>query len=268
MSIIVLLVVTNTALAVTITTGSKKGNYFKVGYNLSHAIGGKNTVIPSKGSIENLDRLIKGTAQVGIVQMDAYAYYIEKHPEAINDIEIIGNLYKECAYLAVRCKGKVKNEDNLQTVKNIKIAVGKKGSGTAVSWNYMLQLEPKYKNAQVMFTGGVRSLGKLASKQLDAVMWVTAPKINGKMASTVMKNKELCLVGFNDMDLNDKLESTGKPVYNFNTIDISKGLFNDKEIKTICVDAVIVARSDVDEDILETISDIVLNYKSTLIGDK
>lgn len=254
--------------AVTITTGSKRGNYFKVGQRLSRALGGRNTVMTSKGSIENLDRLMDGTAQIGLVQMDAYAWYLGRHPEAANELEILGHLYKECAYLAVRCKGKVRNEDDLQTVKNATIAIGKKGSGTAISWDYMIQLEPKYKNAQVQFTGGVRAIGKLAAEQLDAVMWVTAPKLDGKMVSTVMKNKDLCIAGFNDMDLNDKLESTGKPVYEFHKIDVAKGFFNDKEIKTVCVDAVIVARSDVDDDVLETVSDLILNYKSTLTGGK
>lgn len=132
----------------------------------------------------------------------------------------------------------------------------------------MIQLDPKYKNAQVSFSGGTRALGKLAAKQIDAVMWVTAPKLTGKMASTVMKNKGLCLVGFNDKDLNDKLPSTGKPVYTFMKIETAKGFFNDTEITTACVDAVIVARADTDEDVLETISDVLLNYKQTLIGGK
>ena len=249
----------------TITTGSKNGNYFKVGNRLSATIGGKNTILNSKGSVENLKRLMSGEAQMGLVQMDAYAWFISKHPEATNDLEIMGKLYKECAYLAVQCKGAVQNEDDLQTKKNVTIAVGKKGSGTAVTWDYMINLEPKYKNSAVSFSGGSRALGKLAAQQLEAVMWVTAPKLTGKMASTVMKNKDLCLVGFNDKDLNDKLPATGEPVYEFLTIDTEKGFWNDKEITTACVDAVIVARSDTDEDILESVSDILLNYKATLL---
>lgn len=259
---------TSSAMAVTITTGSKKGNYFKVGHKLAGAIGGQNVVMSSRGSIQNLDRLMDGTAQVGLVQMDAYAWYIQKHPEAANSLEIMGSLYRECAYLAVQCKGKVRNEDDLQGKKDITIAVGKKGTGTAVTWDYMIQLEPKYKNAGVSFSGGTRALGKLAAKQIDAVMWVTAPKLDGKMASTVMKNKDLCLKGFNDKDLNDKLPSTGKPVYEFQKIDIAKGFLNDKELSTACVEAVLVAHVDTDEDVLETISDIILNYKSTLVGAK
>jgi TRAP-type uncharacterized transport system substrate-binding protein len=212
-----------------------------------------------------MERLMSGEAQVALVQMDAYAWYIRQHPEAVNELEILGDLYKECAYLVVRCDGKVRNEDNLQTKKNVTIAVGKKGSGTAVTWDYMIQLEPKYKNASVVFVGGSRALGKLAAKNIDAVMWVERPRLDGTVA-TVLKNKELCLRGFNDMDLNDRLPSTGKPVYEFQDIDIARGFFNDKEIKTACVDAVIIARADTNEDVLDAIADALLNYKKSLIN--
>jgi len=256
---------TTAAVADTITTGSKTGNYFRVGNKLNAALGGGHSVINSGGSVENLDRLVSGEAQIGLVQMDAYAWYINKHPGAEAKLEIMGELYKECAYMAVRCNGKVKDEDDLQTVEGAKIAVGKQGSGTAVTWDYMIQLEDGYKNAAVDFKGGTRALGKLAAKQLDAVMWVTKPRLDGKMAATVVANKDLCLVGFNDMDLNDKLPSTGKPVYEFIKIDTAKGFFNDKEITTACVDAVIIASADADEDSLETLADILLNYKATLL---
>lgn len=247
-----------------ITTGSKKGTYIKVGHNLK-AMLGTGSVITSKGSVQNLDRLINGEAQLGLVQMDAYAWYVAKHPGSESELEIMGSLYEECAYMAVNKTGKVKNEDDLQSVKDVTIAIGSKGSGTAVTWDYMLQLEPKYKNSGVSFSGGTRALGKLAAKQIDAVMWVTKPALEGKMAQTVMKNKDLQLVGFNDKDLNDKLPSTGKAVYNFRKIDIAKGFLNDKELTTACVEAVIVARVDTDEEVLESVSDALLNYKQSLL---
>jgi uncharacterized protein len=247
-----------------ITTGGKTGSYIKVGHNLK-ALLGTGKVITSKGSVQNLDRLVKGEAQIGIAQMDAYAWYALKHPEVETELEIMGSLYEECAYLAVNTGGKVLNEDDLQTVENATVAVGSKGSGTAVTWDYMLKLEPEYKNAGVTFIGGTRALSKLVNKQVDAVMWVTKPKLDGKMAQTVLKNEDLKLVGFNDKDLNDKLPTTGKPVYQFRKIDTAKGFFNDQEITTACVEAVIVARTDTDEDILESVSDALLNYKQTLV---
>ena len=252
---------------VVITTGGKTGTYIKVGHNLK-AMLGQGTVMTSKGSVQNLERLLSGEAQIGLVQMDAFAYHALKHPEVNSELEIMGSLYKECAYLAVNKKGTVRNEDDLQNKKDVTIAVGKLGSGTAVTWDYMIQLEPKYKNANVEFKGGTRALGKLAlgNGALDAVMWVTKPVLTGKMAQTVMNHKDLMLVGFNDKDLNDKLKSTGKPVYTFEKIETAKGFFNDKEITTACVEAVIVARADLDEDVLDRIADVLMNYKKSLLN--
>ncbi len=257
-----------TASAATISTGSKSGSYFTVGHKIAGLLTGQDSVVTSKGSWQNLQRLASGEADIAPVQMDTYAAFIAKYPEHEDKFEIMGSLYKECAYLAVQCKGKVRNEDDLQKVDGVSIAIGKKGSGTSVTWDYMLQLEDKYKNAEVKFKGGTRAIGQLAAKQIDAVMWVTKPKLDGKMAATVMGNKELCLVGFNDKDLNDKLPATGKPVYTFEKIDIAKGFFNDKELTTACVEAVIIANTDVDEEVLEELADMLLNYKNSIVGKK
>ncbi len=255
---------TTFAAAPVITTGSKTGSYIKVGHNLKEIIG-SGEVVTSKGSVENLDRLMQGEAQIGLVQMDAFAWYALKNPDLENTVEIIGSLYEECAYLAVNKKGKVRDEDDLQDKKGVTIAVGSKGSGTAVTWDYMLKLEPKYKNSMVSFVGGIRALSKLINNEVDAVMWVTRPELDGKMATTVLKTENLDLTGFDDKDLNDKLPATGQPVYRFRTIDTKKGFLNDKEITTACVDAVLVVRKDTDEEVLEAVSDALLNYKNTLL---
>ncbi len=251
---------------VVISTASKTGTYYKVGNNLRQFVP-DSEVKTSAGSLMNLQRLMSGEAQLAIVQMDAYAYFLTKHPEAEHELEILGKLYQECAYLAVRCNGKVKSDDDLQTIDGATVAVGKKGSGTSVTWDYMMQLEPKFKNARVKFKGGSRALGQLAAENVDAVMWVERPRLDGKV-STVMKNKDLCLTGMNDWDLNDKLPSTGKPVYEFKTVDVAKGFFNDKEFETACLDTIIIARADLDDDILDAVADAILKYKSTLLGKK
>lgn len=259
-----------------ITTGGKSGSYIKVGHNLAASIPGSK-VVTSKGSVENLDRLMlpddaAEKAHLATIQMDAYAWYLSKHPEAKNKLEIMGPLYEECVYIAVNSNGDVQSEDDLQSKdKNGEartIAVGKKGAGTAVTWDYMRQLETGYQASAVSFKGGIRALGKLAAEPngaLDAVMWVTKPGTTGKMLETVLKNENLSFLKVNDSNLNNKYKPTGKPIYRFKTIDLAKGFMNDTEIKTICVDAAIVADTDYDEEVLETVSDLILNYKETLL---
>ncbi len=258
---------TTSALAnVVITSGGKSGSYYKVANNLKKLIGG-GEVMTSRGSIENLKRLVSGEAQVGIAQMDAIAWYSGTNPDVNNELEILGPLYDECVYIAAKKGGKVRSEDDLQK-SGTTIAIGKQGSGSAVTWDYMRQLEKGYKKSAVEFSGGSRALGKVALDTeggIDAVMWVTKPKLDGKYAQTVLKNDNLVFIDVNDKDLNDKYPPTGKPIYKFKTIETQKGFFNDQEVKTICTEAVLVARQDVDEDTLDQIADIVLNYKTSLI---
>lgn len=253
----------------TITTGGSTGTYIKVGHNLSSMIpGGK--VIKSKGSVQNIDRIISGEADVGIVQLDAYAWYLDKHPDAKGKLEVMGSLYKECIHIAVNKDGKVQNEDDLQK-SGVTIAVGKQGSGTAVTWDYMMKLEPGYKKASVSFSGGSRAFGKLSlsskkgQSDIDAVMWVTKPNINNKYLKIVRENPQLRMIAVNDKDLNDTYKPLGRPIYEFDGLPTKDGWFSDGELKTPCVEAAIVASSDADEELLESIADVMLSYKSTLL---
>lgn len=258
-------VITNIDRGPKITTGSKSGTYFRVGTNLAKMIGGE--VITSKGGEDNIKRVASGEAVVGMTQMDTYAYMSDKDPSIRSSVEIMGPLYKEAVYIVGNCNGKVQSEDDLQQ-EGVTIATGKRGSGGASSWSYMRELEPGYKKAAVSPTGGIRALGKLASRpdgDIDAVLFVTKPVMTGKLITTVLKNENLCFIDVNDKDLNDKYPPTGKPVYEFCKIDVAKGIFNDKEISTICVDAALIANTDVEEDYLDDLSDAVLNYGPSLL---
>ncbi len=255
--------------AYTITTGGKSGDYFKVGNNLVKLVkGGK--VIESKGSVENLERLVAGEADIGIVQSDAYAWYLSKHPKASPKIEIMGDLFKECIHIAVNKNGKVQDEDDLQS-EGATIAIGQKGSGTAVSWDYMMKLEPGYKKSAVSFIGGSRALSKLAlsSKEdkssIDAVMWVARPDLNNKFLKIVRENPKLKMIEVDDKDLNDTYKPLGKPIYTFENLPTKDGLFSKGKIEVPCMEALIIARTDADDTVLESVADALLSYKSTLI---
>lgn len=250
---------------VKITTGGKTGTYFKVGHNIRKVLGGQ--VMNSKGGVENIERLMSGEAQIGFAQSDTYAFMSTGNPEVETTVEIMGSPYKEAVYIVANKAGRVRNENDLQK-EGVTIAVGKKGSGGESTWNYMRQLEPGYKKPAVSFTGGIRALGKLAAQpegSIDAVLFVTKPVIAGKMIATVMNNPDLVFIDVNDMDLNDTYKPTGKPIYDFCKIDVAKGVFNDKEIKTICMETFILANVDTDEDYLDSLSDLILNYQSTLV---
>ena len=257
------------ASAYTITSGGPSGTYYKVANNLSNIVPG-GAVLKSKGSIENLDRLKNKEADLAIIQADAMAWYFGKYPEMVSQIEVMGSLYKECVHIAVAKKGKVRNEDDLQK-KGVTIAIGKQGSGSAVTWDYMMKLEPGYKKAAVSFTGGSRAFNKLArstpdaNNTLDAVMWVTKPTLNDKSLKAVINHPDLEMIAVNDKDLNDTYKPLGRPIYEFEGLPTKDGLFSSGKLTTPCVEALLVAHTDTDEEILDSVADIILNYKTSLL---
>lgn len=253
------------ATQVTISGGAKGGAYQAASYQLIDGMkrqGHKLEYMASKGSSENLERVLNGTATVGIAQLDDYASFIKENPQANSMIEIIGTVSRECAYVVSKDGGKVSSDQDLMK-KGIKVAVGGKGSGSATTWDYMTSLEKGFLEADTVWKGGARTLGKVASGQVDAFMWVTNPnKLSHKLLTSALA-ANLKFVPVTDWDLNDSLPTTGESVYSFEKVVTQKG-FIDSTYKTICTKAVIVANSEGDEELLEDLSSFALKYSKQL----
>ena len=244
----------------TISTGSKTGSYMKIGVKLSSLLRSYGiddttfSVAKSKGSIQNLQRLDKGEAHIVITQKDAYASYVMTNPTILDKGDIVGSLFTECIFVAVKKDGPINDEDDLQK-SGVTVAAQRKGSGSSVSWDYARELEPGFKKAATLNKGGLATLGRVSSGSgVDAFFFVANPKdLNNKLLKT----------DFDDSDMNDTLKSTGEPVYTFKDIDLEKGMFADS-ITTACTEAVIVVSSDVDEEVADAVADIMLNNSAAL----
>ena len=247
----------------TITTGEESGNYYKMGTNLGKLIKAKK-VLSSKGSMMNFDRLVKGEADIAIAQKDVFGYYISQHKDAKSKIDIVGNLGKECVYIVVKEDGKIDSDADLQK-KGVKIATGREGSGTQITYKYMSQLENGFAKATTIAEGGMKAISKVLSGEIDASMYMLTPSIDNKIIKTVVNNDKLKFIPIKDWDLNDKLD--GKSIYTFEKMVIKKGIFDDK-VKTICTTASIFAKSSLDDKIMDKLADIVINHQSEIVGGK
>ena len=111
---------------IVITTGQQGMTYNAVyGVNLQGALaefGNKVTVVTSKGSLDNLDKVAAGSAQIGFTQADAYQFWRSKHANEAQNVDIVGELSDECVFVAVKDGGKINGEDDLKAGE--KIAVG------------------------------------------------------------------------------------------------------------------------------------------------
>ena len=248
---------------VVISTGGRGGSYFATGSKLAEILVEYDypaKSVKSKGSIENIERVSSGEASLGFAQLDALAWWMNRNPENAGSLKVLGNLYSECVYVAVNSDGPIDDEGDLQS-SDAKIGVQKKGSGSAVTWSYMQELEPDFAKGTTYFQGGLQLLNQIADNpesEVNAFLWVSNPtNLEQRYLKTVLSNDKLKLVNIADWDLNDKHPELGRPIYRFEEPEVVKGFINDTELDTICMDAVVVANSGADDDMLDDVVDVL-----------
>ncbi|PWQ97858.1 TAXI family TRAP transporter solute-binding subunit [Leucothrix pacifica] len=255
---------------VTISTGSRGGSYYETGEQLASILNDfdyETKVLKSKGSILNISRVANFEASLGFAQLDAVAWWMKQNPNQAKNFSVLGNLFPECVYIAVNKDGPIDDEGDLQSTKG-KIAVQKRGSGSAVTWEYMRDLNAGYAKSQTFYKGGMQVLSQLANEpdgEINAFLWVSNPeKLDQRYLKTVLNSDQLELINVNDWDLNDKHEELGRSIYRFEKPDVKKGFLNDKEIETICMDSVVIAGKAADEDMVDDVVDVLVNNRTRL----
>lgn len=255
---------------VVISTGGRGGSYFATGERLAEVLveyDYEAEAVKSAGSVENIDRVASGEATLGFTQLDALAWWMNRNPEQAGNLKVLGNLYPECVYIAVNKNSVVTDEGDLQN-KNTKIAVQKRGSGSAVSWAYMQELEKDFSNGATHFKGGLQLLNELANNpkgEINAFLWVSDPtNLDQRYLKTVLENDNLDLVDIKDWDLNDEHPELKRSIYRFEEPDVAKGLLFDTELSTICMDAVVVGNADADDDMIDDVVDVLTLNRARL----
>ena len=175
-----------------IASGPTNGTYYKVANDISTIFKkykANLNVIPSNGSIDNLDALIgkniKSGAKWAIVQSDAFAYYKFLHfkdtkEEVTDSIKTVLPLYTEHIHIFAK-KGK-----KIEFKKGAKLRVGisSKTSGSNITANL---LENAYKvNFQYKYVNFKTALKYLEEDKLDIVLSVISyPNVNYKKLKNV-----------------------------------------------------------------------------------
>lgn len=253
---------------VVITTGQQGLTYNAVyGVNLAGALteyGYSSTVIPSKGSLDNLDKVASGAAQIGFTQADAYQFWRSRHGNETQKVDIIGELADECVFVAAKKGGKVNDEGDLKA--GVKIAVGEPTSGSYASWQYLQSLEKNYAKVETYAKGGVRSLAKVTTGEYDAFLWVSAPDRSNKFLEAVnQESSGLIMIDMNGWHVDDKLPN-GKPVYELKKAVTQSGWLSDSKVKVPCTKTLVVANTDAGDELLETASTVLLKNLSRVLG--
>jgi TRAP transporter TAXI family solute receptor len=221
------------------------------------------SVKPSDGSVQNLDRLRSGVADLGLSTVDATEQVARADfsPVAADasaalkvPLRALGRIYDDYVQIVVRA------DSNLHTVADLdghRVAVNTQGSGTALVAGRVL------KAARISVTesdlGVALGMAALEQKQVDAVFWsggIPTPSI----AATAGKVKlRLLPLG----DLAAALRATYGSVYRPATIPPGR-YPGTEEVATLASANVLVARADADPGMVTAVLSTIFDQRDVI----
>ncbi len=165
---------THVAWALTIATGPSDGSYFQIAQDIKNVVGKEGIdlqVMATKGSLENLELLTSGKADLAIVQLDALRFISDVAKQDLGvdvfeKIKVVLNLYPEEIHILT-------NKKDVQTFYNLegkRVSVGAPGGGTAVTAAVLFNIyDIKATVSEEPFEEAVKNLDQ---GTLDAVIFV------------------------------------------------------------------------------------------------
>jgi uncharacterized protein len=162
------------AWAFTIATGPSDGSYFQIAQDIKNVAAKENIdlqVMPTKGSIENIQLLGSGKVDLAIVQLDALRFVSDvlkkqKDFDLFGSIKVILNLYPEEIHV-------LSNKNDIESFYQLegkRLSVGTEGGGTAITAAVLLSVYDL--NVTVSFDSFDEAMKKMEQGNLDAVMFV------------------------------------------------------------------------------------------------
>jgi len=254
-----------------IATGPQGQTYSRVyGAQLLDRLRDYNTrLLTTEGSAENLEKLLSDEADLAFVQADVYASRVQRDPGISKQVAALGRLADECVYVAYRKSGPIQSFDELKG-SSARIGVGPPAGGASQTWSHLASLDPELGTPQIDPVGGSLALNRLDAGALEAVVWVTDPaNLGHPLLRGVYASSDLSLLEIDDPSLELSLPE-GPRIYQIKKIRTKKGwlgsgLFGQSNT-TLCTGALLLGRSDLPENLLARVSEIVSLQGKQLTG--
>jgi len=245
-----------------IGTASINGAYFPLGTAMSRLFNSHMDEIvtisePTSGSVANIEFLRNGDLALALIQSDvAYHAYHGDHGFTGNPfpkLRILASLYSEIVHIAVRAESKI------QTIKDLKgkiIAIGEKGSGTAVNAEMILEAfdltDRDYQPSYLSFT---KATSALLAGDIAAVFFTGGLPSEG--LSLLGEKTPIRMLSFPE-DMRKKIVSS----YAFlSPVTIPKGIYpgQSQEIPSVGLRALFATRDDFDPILAERMLNLLFD---------
>lgn len=156
----------------TIVTGSKNSNYYKTALKYQKLLAKQNVqlnVIETSGSVENLDLINAGKADIGFVQ----AGIIDSNDK--HEVESLASVYYEPLWIFYKNQGYT--IEYIVELINKKVSIGNNGSGTQyLAIQMLIDNGITTENTELLSLSSEESKEKLLSGEIDAMFLVSSPK--------------------------------------------------------------------------------------------
>lgn len=237
-------------------SGPDGGAYQQAAEMISNqATGVQIKVYRTKGSVENVNRMLKGDCDLAIVQSDVLGVYADTRPETLRAFDRAGTVFRE--YVHLICN----NDSGISGIRDLKptdnhgdggtvVAIGDQGSGSVVTWEGIVSASKKYENVPTIQVSDQLALTKvMGGEQAACMITVSALNTSFLKRDAGRAGDKVHLAEIDDSNLAKLLDERKRPVYTWSKIpgdtypDIQHGWFS-SAVGTVSVDAVVVARTD------------------------
>ncbi len=230
-----------------ISSGETDGNYVAVAGRLRTLLGSKHgyyvEVMPSEGSLQNLERLHDPASPVGIAlaQGDALHSFLIEHPEALEQVVVMADLGDECVFLLTTKGSGLDSAADLRDDRGHRIAVGPRDSGAALTYALMKRIDPAYARTEVAHVGVMEALAQIKVggpySNLRSAMMVQRPRtVSPPLALVVENPDEYRMVPIRSKDLESPKLPDGRPVYDFREVRV-----RNTSVDTMCTRGLVIA---------------------------
>jgi len=249
-----------------LATGGTAGTYYPFGGTMAKIwnskIPGMNVTAQSTGaSAENVRLVNKMEAELALVQSDTidFAYHAkEAFKEPLKKLAAIAVLYPEVIQIVVRGDGKINSFTDL---KGAKVGVGAPGSGTEANFRQLLDIYGmKKEDVRPQYLSFSESAEQFKDKHIDAFI-VTAGVPNAAiMDVAVMQSIRILSIPEKKVSQLIKKYSFLSPV----VIPANTYKNQSSEVKTVAVAAVLIASSDLKEDVVYNLTKTLFENQAEL----
>ena len=252
-----------------IATGGTSGTYYPVGGAiakvLNENIENMNASAQSTGaSVTNTRLIYNQEVELAILQNDIASYAVNGQNQfadnQVNNMTGIAALYPEVIQIVVRSDAGI---ESIADLKGKSVAVGAPGSGAEANASQILEFFGlTYDDIEEDYLSFGEAASRLKDRQIDAA-FLTAG-IPTAAVMDVAATQDISLINFSDEDI----EALNGEYPYLTGVTVPAGSYNglENDIQTVALKAILVADSDLSEDVVYNITKSIFENRDTLIA--